>query len=396
MRKVIICIISVLLLSTIVISQDQKGIKRKVNKDESKECIALVIGNASYKESPLNNPVNDAQDMAKALTELEFTVILKTNVSQKDMDKSLDEFAKKLDNGCVGLFYYSGHGIQYEGENYLLPIDAKINREADIKYTSLNVNKILDYMKDSNGNGMNIIILDACRNNPFRMFRSLGRGLAETRASLGFIIGYATSPGAVASDGTGRNGVYTKYLLSAMKTPGLTIENVFKHVLQGTSTETHGKQTPWVSSSFAGDFYFIPLNDDNEPIQSSLTNQNEIIGKDGAQMILIPAGEFKMGNNFSDPDERPVHIVYLDDFYIDKYEVTNAQYEKFVDATQYKTPIWWSDSNFNAPNQPVVGISWYDAVAYCNWSGKRLPTEAEWEKSARGGLERKKYTWGNE
>jgi hypothetical protein len=269
----------------------QKGMIRKVNNNDSKECIALVIGNASYKESPLNNPVNDAQDMAKALGELGFTVILKTNASQKDMDEGLDEFTNKLSNGCVGcvgcvgLFYYSGHGVQFEGTNYLISVDANINDETDIKYTSLDVNEIIDHMKNDNKNGMNIIILDACRNNPFSNSRSLGRGLVETKASRGFIIGYATEPGSVAYDGPGRNSVYTKYLLTAMKTPGLKIEDVFKYILEKTSLET--KQTPWMSTSFVGDFYFIPPSGNVTPpkdiqiqIPSTPTTSTETVGPD--------------------------------------------------------------------------------------------------------------------
>jgi len=118
-----------------------------------------------------------------------------------------------------------------------------------------------------------------------------------------------------------------------------------------------------------------------------------IIGKDGAEMLLIPAGEFQMGSN--DISDAKVHTVYLDDFYIDKYEVTNAQYKKFMDATKYKAPSYWNDSNYNAPNNPVVGVSWNDAKAYADWAGERIPTEAEWEKSARGGLVGKQYPWGD-
>ena len=123
-----------------------------------------------------------------------------------------------------------------------------------------------------------------------------------------------------------------------------------------------------------------------------------ITGKDGASMALIPAGEFQMGDhsNESVPNERPVHTVYLDAFYIDVYEITSAQYKKFIDATGHRAPVYWNDSRYNAPQQPVVGINWHDAVAYAEWAGKRLSTEAEWEKAARGGLSGKLYLWGDE
>jgi formylglycine-generating enzyme required for sulfatase activity len=129
--------------------------------------------------------------------------------------------------------------------------------------------------------------------------------------------------------------------------------------------------------------------------KAALDKLRKPMGKDGALMVLIPEGEFQMGYNDGPDDEKPIHPVYLKAFYMDVYEVTNAIYKKFVDATKYKTPMHWSDPEVNGPNQPVIMVSWEDALEYCKWSGKRLPTEAEWEKSARGGLTGFKYPWGN-
>jgi formylglycine-generating enzyme required for sulfatase activity len=142
------------------------------------------------------------------------------------------------------------------------------------------------------------------------------------------------------------------------------------------------------------------FNNPNDPLSPNYVEKNNSTNtgtvKDDAPMVLIPAGEFQMGDSLDGMSlALPVHTVYLDAFYIDIYEVTNAQYKKFMDAKGYEAPYYWNDPNYNAPNNPVVGVSWNDAKAYADWVGKRLPTEAEWEKSARGGLVGKRYPWGD-
>lgn len=219
--------------------------------------FALVIGNGSYKSSPLKNPVNDARDIARILKKLGFEVIHKENSGLRAMEKSIRQFGKKLRNGGVGLFYFAGHGMQVKGRNYLIPVDAEIETESDAKFEAVDAGRILGKMEDA-GNDLNIVILDACRNNPFaRSFRSSQKGLAQMDAPSGSMISYATAPGRVAADGTDRNGIFTKHLLLQLRTSdNIELAQLMKGVGKGVQNETGKKQVPWVSSSITGDFYF--------------------------------------------------------------------------------------------------------------------------------------------
>lgn len=218
--------------------------------------VALVIGNSNYLTSPLRNPANDAKAVTATLKSLDFEVISGVDLTAKEMKKQINEFGKRIRNGGVGLFYFAGHGLQVNGRNYLVPVDAKIESESDVDIESVRADEVLAKM-DNAKNRLNIVILDACRNNPFaRSFRSSSQGLATMDSPSGTLIAYATAPGSVASDGTGQNGLYTESLIEKMKIPDLKIEDMFKKVRSTVKNKTDGKQVPWESSSLEGDFYF--------------------------------------------------------------------------------------------------------------------------------------------
>jgi formylglycine-generating enzyme required for sulfatase activity len=218
---------------------------------------ALVIGNATYKDSPLTNPVNDANDMAAALKRLGFEVIIIRNANLQTMEENIEAFSLKLRQGGMGLFYYAGHGVQIDGENYLIPVGELISSQVQARSRSVAVGTVLGALRDAR-NELNVVILDACRNNPLpKSDRSFQRGLAmPTSQTRGTLIAYATSPGETASDGNSRNGIYTQYLLKHITTPGLKVEDVFKKVRVDVEKSTQGGQLPWELSSLSGDFYF--------------------------------------------------------------------------------------------------------------------------------------------
>jgi uncharacterized caspase-like protein len=219
---------------------------------------ALVIGNGAYTSGPLRNPVNDARAMAKALGETGFHVILLEDASQAAIQRAIRTFGNHIAKGGIGLFYYAGHGLQVKGRNYLVPVNADIAHEDEIEFSAVDVGQVLAKM-DTAKNPLNIVILDACRNNPFqRSFRSAQAGLAQIDAPSGTFIAFATAPGSVAADGTGDNGVYTKHLLAEMVRPGVPLELMFRQVRNGVMSETKGRQTPWESSSLRGEFAFRP------------------------------------------------------------------------------------------------------------------------------------------
>jgi hypothetical protein len=225
--------------------------------------VALVVGNSAYQNvTRLENPRNDALLMAETLSGLGFALI--GGRAQLDLDKSaldtdVQNFGREIQGADVALFYYAGHGVQVSGSNYLVPVGANPTREADVDFQMVDVNLVLRQMQSS-GTRLNIVILDACRNNPFsaRGLRSADGGLAQMRAPEGTLISYATQPGSVAQDGSDGHSPYTKALTTTIKQAGLDIFQAFNQVGLAVKRQTGGSQQPWVSSSpIDGSFYFV-------------------------------------------------------------------------------------------------------------------------------------------
>jgi len=220
------------------------------------ERVALLIGNNTYATTPLRNAVNDAKDLGEALKELGFHVIVRENTARREMIEAIREFDKALEGANTALFFYAGHAMQFKDRNYLIPIDAAMGSEEDVTFFSVEVAQIFDRM-DRARTRFNFIILDACRDNPFAAsFKTSSTGLAQMSSPSGTLIAYATSPGSVAADGFGRNGIYTKHILQNIRVPDVPVEIMFKRVREGVERETRKQQTPWDSSSLKGDFAF--------------------------------------------------------------------------------------------------------------------------------------------
>jgi formylglycine-generating enzyme required for sulfatase activity len=510
---------------------------------------ALVIGNSSYSSiTPLPNPVNDATDMTAALKKLGFEVILRTNANRSSIREAVRVFGDKIKKGGVGLFYYAGHGVQVEGTNYMIPVDVDIKRKYDIEDQGLKMNYVLGAMQDAN-NKLNIIILDACRDNPFRSFRGSSPGLARMDAPTGSIIAYATAPGGKAADGQGRNGTYTAQLLKHLGNPALSVQEMLNQTGLSVMKTTNNDQVPWISSTPVKKYYLAggsstvdepstgkgkmsiitdpqgadifvnnqfkgkaPLvinsmnpvtyrvmarlkghDDINKKIKVNTnrkaiatfyfkkqeskgrlyvtTNPSDCIVKilniipryrdgieldpgaykiqvskagyttkiktiqipssegvdfyvelekqavssgisssgtagseqtwtdpvTGMEFVSVPAVCYQMGSNSGSSDEKPVHEVCLDGFWMAKHEVTNRQYRMFKSGHSSKD---YKGVTLNKDDQPVVYVAWNEAKAFIRWLNRKtgqefaLPTEAQWEYAARAGTRTIRY-WGD-
>ncbi|WP_296524209.1 caspase domain-containing protein [Rhodoplanes sp.] len=242
--------------------------------------IALVIGNGTYQQAPpLPNPPNDAADVASALRRLGFDVVEGINLDRRAMDDTLRAFGKKLDRADLALFFYAGHGLQVAGKNYLVPIDAKLERPGDLALDAVDIDVVLAQMEAEKR--VNLVFLDACRDNPLArsLSRSLGTrsgtvgaGLASVQSGVGTMIAYATQPNNVALDGEGRNSPFTTALLRHIPTPGVDIGTVMRRVRADVLAATRDKQIPWDHSSLVGDVILVPANAATAPAPTAATD----------------------------------------------------------------------------------------------------------------------------
>ncbi|MBN1648963.1 MAG: SUMF1/EgtB/PvdO family nonheme iron enzyme [Spirochaetales bacterium] len=396
-RKITIIIMLFILLSAQAYSQDR---------------FALVIGNSNYAElGKLKNPLNDAKDIAAALKKIGFEVELFLDADLAKMETGVVNLGRRLSGKAdsIGLFYFAGHGVQSNGQNFLIPSGAQIASESFLRTKSLSAQAVLDELRRA-GNRLNTIILDACRDNPFGWSRGGSRGLSVVGSQPpGSIIVYATSAGSTAGDGNGRNGLFTSELLKNLTTEGLEINQVFRKTGAGVQKQSGGKQIPAVYSQFFDEVYLAGGASSAARIETlPQTGLNNVRLPEG--FVLVRGGTFQMGSNDTDC-EKPVHSVTLPDFAISRYEVTQGLYKKIMGGNPSDTKWGIGDNN------PVNCVSWYDAVKFCNklsesegrtpaytisgtnvsWDrnadGYRLPTEAEWEYVAKGGNSSRNYTY---
>jgi uncharacterized protein (TIGR02145 family) len=361
--------------------------------DEPKR-LALVIGVKNYTHiPPLQNTLNDAHDMSATLKQKGFQVVeLYDPQTKRQMQESIVDYFQLLQNNpnSAGMVFYSGHGMQVDGSNYLIPATANPQIKADLDDQCLNMDYVMRAIEQA-GNPLNIFVLDACRNNPFRGFyRSGEQGLSMVSSPKGSYIVFATKPGSVASDGTGSNGLFTSKLLKYLNAEGLNIEQVFKKVAADVAKESNDAQRPWIASDYTGDFYFTPGDGVISPVVTE-----PVIVQPGTRKENIMA-EMK-GIDIGYEDIGGTSVILIDnqqwtsknlniDHFANGKKITEAKTEdEWRNATKNNLPAWCYYNNDPA-NGAIYGklYNWYavsDPRKLCP-AGWHVPTDDEWTKLA--------------
>jgi formylglycine-generating enzyme required for sulfatase activity len=387
--------------------------------DAAGRRVALVIGNAAYTDvGALTNPIIDADAISKALENAGFDDVRHvSNLSADAMRLELKDFSARAADSEIAMIYYAGHGVEVSGQNYLVPVDAKLLRSTDTEFEAIPLSTVRSAV--AGATKLRIVVLDACRNNPFKMAsndgkRAATRGLGNIEPGTGEVVAYSAKEGTLAQDGPANsNSPFAAALVKNLSEPGLEIRLLFGKVRDDVISETNNEQDPYTYMSLGGEaIYLKPAlggaqSSKLKPLQT-FTDCAKC-----PQMVVMPAGEFIMGSPDDEPDhekdESPQHLVKIaKPFAVSKYEVTVGQFAEFLASTDYdvgKLCTQWNgkkyisvqNSNFFKPgfdrtnNHPATCLSWKDAKAYTQWLSKltgfsyRLLTEAEWEYVARAG-----------
>lgn len=405
--------------------------------------VALLVGNASYSRAPLSNPPNDVREMEAALTAVGFKVSKVLNANQSQLKRAVRDFGNSARGAEMALLYYSGHGTQVRGENYLIPVGANIDKESDYEIEAVSANAVLAQLREAQPRAA-VVVLDACRDNPHvASTKSLTKGLARMDAPTGTMIAFATAPNDVAQD----NGLYARVLAKNVQRPGLELLDVFRDTASEVRRQSSGQQVPRVSEVsidqriyLAGPGAVAPAGGQGggtqvasvvpeaAPAQPTSPAPAPVLTAPRPppapqrlpfepEMVRLPAGSFQMGSPQSERDqlvalglkkefadrEAPQRRVSVQAFELGKAEVTRGQYAAFVRATNHPDGDGCfvidggkqADKNWRNPgyeqsdDHPVACVSWQDAQAYVTWlnrtTGKRyrLPSEAEWEYASR-------------
>ncbi len=378
-NRILRIMVSIVLISLIQLSlaptfAQNRQLERQPVTADSQKRVALVIGNAAYtKAKPLANPANDAADMSAALRSLGFDLVYGVNQNKREIETLIRDFGTKLAaSGGVGLFYYAGHGLQVAGENYIVPVDADIPEEDEVQYSAVPISLVLAKMSSAK-NELNIVILDACRNNPFarswRGFRDSGNsdGLAKISPPTGTLVLYATEPGKVASDGTGRNGLFTESLLKQIKQPGLEYDQMVKALSTDVWARSGKQQLPWKEGNALQNFYFAgkAFGDQNITVKTEAQQEREawdlVKNSNDPGDLRIYLKEFPNGANYAAARIRLEDLVWQSAKASTDKAAVQAYLDEFPNgansaAAKIRLRQLESDSAVTTPNAIPTGV----------------------------------------